>query len=333
MTLQRMKKNILGFLLKNLFFDYITPKNSLTIFMFHRVLPENQWDFYDRHLVITPRHFESVLLFLKQRFSIIDLSQWHRCTEPERYCAITFDDGWVDNKTYALPILRKLDLPATIFLPVNFIDNGAPFWFELLDALIRNNQLKTIIDYFSTKDLISHKEYASKSQLYFDLVEKLKRLPYPEIVQVLKSASHDITESPNISFQRALLTWNDVKEMGDFKISFGSHGMNHAIFPPLSDKDKYEEIAHSRKILENKKINFNNIMSFPNGSYDQRVLDITHEAGYALMVTASINQCGTGYHKKLYNRIGVNHHTSISDLINKMFKARLTRKVAFKNSM
>lgn len=70
----------------------------------------------------TPARFERQLSYMKRngfRFSTASRFVDHYLSEgrfPERTLCLTFDDGWKDNYTNAFPILKKLEIPATIFL-------------------------------------------------------------------------------------------------------------------------------------------------------------------------------------------------------------------------
>jgi peptidoglycan/xylan/chitin deacetylase (PgdA/CDA1 family) len=48
----------------------------------------------------------------------------------EKAVAITFDDGYSDNFTHAMPILQELGFVATVFVVADMIDSPEPFWWD-----------------------------------------------------------------------------------------------------------------------------------------------------------------------------------------------------------
>jgi peptidoglycan/xylan/chitin deacetylase (PgdA/CDA1 family) len=49
---------------------------------------------------------------------------------PPKTVVLTFDDGYAGVFTHAWPVLRDLEVPATIFLATAFLDSDAPFPFD-----------------------------------------------------------------------------------------------------------------------------------------------------------------------------------------------------------
>jgi peptidoglycan/xylan/chitin deacetylase (PgdA/CDA1 family) len=53
--------------------------------------------------------------------------------------AITFDDGYVDNLTYAAPLLEASSAPATVFVATGPVESQEPFFWDEVDSLLRNS--------------------------------------------------------------------------------------------------------------------------------------------------------------------------------------------------
>lgn len=49
---------------------------------------------------------------------------------PRNVFVVTIDDGYASNYHYAWPILKELNIPATIFLATAYLDSGTPFPFD-----------------------------------------------------------------------------------------------------------------------------------------------------------------------------------------------------------
>jgi hypothetical protein len=57
----------------------------------------------------------------------------------DRYFVVfTFDDGYRDNLTRALPIFERLGLPFTVYVTTSFIDRSFPIWWGALREVIKN---------------------------------------------------------------------------------------------------------------------------------------------------------------------------------------------------
>ena len=97
--------------------DYKHPR----IIMYHMIGPTERSHKF-RGLRVAPAMFERQLAWLKQQgWTFVTMRELYESlgNHPPKTVAITFDDGFEDNYTNALPILRKYDAKATLYLVVD----------------------------------------------------------------------------------------------------------------------------------------------------------------------------------------------------------------------
>ena len=117
----------------------------LGVFAYHRIADpiHDPW-----RLSVSPRRFAEQLTMLRELGTIEPLdealgaSAWTRCRRRKPTFAITFDDGYVDNLTEALPLLERHDAPATLFVPTAMLD-AQSFWWDVLATLVNEGHLGT----------------------------------------------------------------------------------------------------------------------------------------------------------------------------------------------
>src|ERR1041385_7235219 len=71
--------------------------------------------------MISPERFEQQLRWLARWRRVVPLTETLKRSRRDVPVAITFDDGYRDNLTIALPLLEKYRLPMTLFVVAGFV--------------------------------------------------------------------------------------------------------------------------------------------------------------------------------------------------------------------
>ncbi len=98
------------------------------ILLYHRVHPEPD----PASPPLPPQFFEAHLHELQRHFRVLPLEELvarHRAGRPlSGCCSLTFDDGFGDFLTHAVPLLQRYSFPATNFLVLDCLTAGRPTW-------------------------------------------------------------------------------------------------------------------------------------------------------------------------------------------------------------
>ena len=107
------------------------------VLMYHRIacLPVDPW-----RLAVSPARFATQIGLLARERSIVPMDWLARELRanrlPRRTAAVTFDDGYADVLENALPILRRFNCPACVFITTDGIDLPRGFWWDILSRVI-----------------------------------------------------------------------------------------------------------------------------------------------------------------------------------------------------
>jgi len=256
-------------------------RGKVVILMYHRVLTPKELaaHYVQPGMYVLADVFARQMQFLRENFHILSLEdligRWQRgggLDHDKRYCVVTFDDGWLDNYLHAYPILRRLGIPATIFLPTRFVGTRDWFWPERLAHLLAD-----------PSNSAARPGTAAWSDHVERTIEQWKDRPSADI----EAALGEMSAGPGgrISAERVVVDWDEVAEMGRNGISFGSHSATHAILTTASPTAYDAEINESLAVLRRRATNPIEVFCYPNGAYTEAVVQHVKAAGYVAALT------------------------------------------------
>jgi hypothetical protein len=154
------------------------------ILMLHHVRPSRSDRFQPNHLLeVTPRFFETVIRRLRRsKVDLISLDEMHRRLTTgdyprRRFVCVTFDDGYRDNLQFAYPVLKKYEVPFTIYVATSFADRIGELWWLALEAVIAQNDM--IGMHLDGRDRwFECRSVADKRQVYDHIYGWLRQRPY-----------------------------------------------------------------------------------------------------------------------------------------------------------
>ena len=113
------------------------------IFMLHHVRPSRDGEFQpNHHLEVEPEFLRAMLAHLRaprRRSSSPWTRRIARLSErnfARRFACFTLDDGYRDNRDFALPVMREFDAPFTVYVASDFAEGTGRLWWVALERVI-----------------------------------------------------------------------------------------------------------------------------------------------------------------------------------------------------
>lgn len=264
-------------------------RDLVVIFGYHRIIPERGYGspFADDVFGQTVKELEDSIVWLKEHTAILSepelIARMERGTSPGKLSVlITFDDGYADNYSLALPVLKKHAVPAVFFVPSKMIEDRELGWWDLISWTIKRTSKNSLswgdksfrfpeeksaaISYFHKK--MQLEKYEATRSLVAELAERLG-------VELPNKEARD----------RELMTWAQLREAANAGVTIASHTHSHRVLATLDEKSQREELATSKAFIEEKIGMPVRSIAYPVGGYrhfTETTRKVARDAGYAI---------------------------------------------------
>lgn len=195
---------------------------------------------------------------------------------------LTFDDGLRNNLTVVYPILRQLQVPATMFVCPGLVESGAWLW---------NHEMRCRMQTLAAPELAELRMKLLAPGTSVDaIVEWMKTLRLPQRLMAettIRQATAGFQPTATQSEAFDIMNWEDLRSLDRNLITVGSHTLSHPILTTLSGEEIESEILESRTCLEQRLERKVDFFCYPNGAYDKRAYQLVQRTYRAAVTTES----------------------------------------------
>jgi peptidoglycan/xylan/chitin deacetylase (PgdA/CDA1 family) len=231
-----------------------TRPNLLRVVTYHRVGVPGEFPYLDpRQISATPEMFEQHVKFLKNHYTVVHMEQvmdavLNGTPLPKGAVAVTFDDAYLDVKKYAWPILKKYNLPATVFVPTAYPDQpDRAFWWDRLYHAFLSSSSEEIPSTPIGKLLLRTPE--ERLQNLKNLQNYIKGYTNAEMMAAVENVCGQLLNSKNGSLN-SVIGWEELRRLAKEGLTLGGHTRTHPILTRVSLEQVREEVRGSLEDLK-----------------------------------------------------------------------------------
>ncbi|MEZ4361244.1 MAG: polysaccharide deacetylase family protein [Kofleriaceae bacterium] len=231
----------------------------LTVLTYHHVQDPEDGSMFDPGVAdATPEQFRRQMELVARYGTPVTLSEVIGFVRdghppPPNPVLVTFDDGYRSCLDVAVPILRRVGVPATFFIATNFVERRRLFWWERISVLLARAR-RGHVDVLSLNAPritveVSHPEAMTV------LTRLIKDVPGIQIDELLMQLSTAAGAPWSEQEERAMadeliLTWDGVRALAAAGMDVGSHTRSHRVLQTVPTEELDAELAGSRADLE-----------------------------------------------------------------------------------
>lgn len=262
-------------------------RNRLVVLGYHSIEPTHRWPAAPGSGIAT---FTQHLRLLRRLANVVPLDRALRQLSaggplPPRAVAITFDDGYRDNLTLGVPALRRLELPATVFLVPGYLSGQVHAWWERLGWAVHRARARSVDVEGRQVELT---EPAQRAAALEEIEQRLKDRDHADRLAAVERLVAALDPDGAYYADELFLDWDGARSLVAGGISIGSHTMGHAILGRETADAQRADLRTSRATLADALQTPVEVLAYPNGQradYDAATIDAARDAGYSHAVT------------------------------------------------
>lgn len=272
-------------------------RHDLPVLMYHGLVERPLAPFCWHQLDLA--RFTAQLEHLARQRRVLPLEEalvrWAEGRLPPRAAALTFDDGYLSNRTLALPVLQRLGLPATVFVVTGMLGGSRPLWPDrlyLAFARARAPSADLTALGLGTRPL---PDDAARAAAYAAAVQALKARAPAEKDALLAALERALDpRDPDDPGPFRLLTWDDARALAATGlVTIAAHSTQHEILRQQDDAAVAEAVAASQARVALELGRAPGVFAYPNGraqDFDARAQAAVRAAGvrFALSTTSGL---------------------------------------------
>ena len=292
------------------------------VMLFHSVT--NDFSKFNQSIQVSPGYIEGVLeYFTSSKTDIVTLDEcYNRLNEKgrtRRFVAFTFDDGYADNLTNALPLFEKYNAPFTLFLTTGFPDHSIVILWSLLEEFVLSDD---DIQFEHEGNILNYrnKTLNEKRESFFNIRNLLRRCSAGNFIPVLKKIFNKDEDEIYEPTRRLALTWDQVRFLSSHPlVTIGAHTVNHQNLKTLREEEVISEIRVSAGKIEEitgKQVDY---FAYPFGGIAEaagREYRIARACGLKMAFTANNGSLFKYHSAKLFSlpRLTLNENWTVSHI-------------------
>jgi len=251
---------------------------------FERTRP-NQLRILTYHRLGTPAAFEAQMGYLAQGHHVVALDELFAAFTrghilPPRAVMVTFDDAYQDFATVAWPIMQRYGVPATVFVATAFPDQPTRvFWWDQLQSALSGTS-KAVLD--TPLGQLSLGTANARARAYKQLRDYVKTLPHREAMALVEQLYIALGQPPVVN---DVLGWDALRRLAAEGVALGAHTQTHPLMNRVSPEEAVKEAFASLRDLEREIGPVLPSFAYPNGSFNNAVVEQLKQGGMALAFT------------------------------------------------
>jgi glycosyltransferase involved in cell wall biosynthesis/peptidoglycan/xylan/chitin deacetylase (PgdA/CDA1 family) len=232
--------------------------------------------------------------YVRRNFDVISFRDLlaiedQECTAPRRPLIVTFDDGYRDNYTQAFPVLKEFGIPATVFVATGHMGRQSLFWWDLVAFCFKTTQQPEITLDEISPHALPLATLGDRRRAIERVLAWIKEIPDDARARFARElpVALGVAMPPDLALGMHL-SWDEIREMADRGIEFGSHTVTHPILSNVEDGRLEKEVFNSKAELERELKREILVFSYPvggAGNFQSRTIASVARAGYRYAVS------------------------------------------------